>query len=276
MGNSVRRRLGAIVAVAVLVSLLVVPPASANSLAAPSAAPSGAAAYVGSAGYGYPTYIVRRGDNLTVIAWRNGTTVWALMQCNNIRNPNRIYAGQVLRICGVAVHPPLPPYHPPAHRPPPPPPQPCPYYGTQPYYGCPPPAPEPALPPFPPVLYGNWHAQFYNNTDLSGSPVVERNDGAIAFNWNWGSPAPGVNATHFSARWTGTFWLAGGRYAATTRSDDGVRVWIDGVIVIDGWMVQAATDNVQWVQLGGGNHDIRVEYFQATERNLVYFSLVNR
>jgi LysM repeat protein len=261
----------------------VVPAASANSAAAPSAAPSGTA-YVGSPSYGgYPTYVVRRGDNLTKIAWRYGTTVWALMQCNNIRNPDRIYAGQVLRICGVAHYPPPPPYRPPAPKPPPPPPPPPPHpcqYHNGPSYpdysDCQAPPLYQPLPPFPPVLYGNWHAQFFNNTGLSGSPVVERTDPAIAFDWGWGSPAPGVNAINFSARWTGTFWLNGGRYAATTRSDDGVRVWIDGQIVIDNWTVHAPVDNVQYVQLGGGNHDIRVEYFQATERDMIFFSLVNR
>lgn len=45
-------------------------------------------------------YTVQRGDTLTRIARRCGTTVVALTQANNIRNANRIYAGQVLTIPG--------------------------------------------------------------------------------------------------------------------------------------------------------------------------------
>lgn len=44
------------------------------------------------------TYRIRFGDTLGGIARRYGTTVSALAQLNGIRNPNRIYAGQFIRI----------------------------------------------------------------------------------------------------------------------------------------------------------------------------------
>lgn len=43
-------------------------------------------------------YTVRRGDTLSEIALRFGTTVSSLQRLNNIENPNLIYAGQTLRI----------------------------------------------------------------------------------------------------------------------------------------------------------------------------------
>ena len=43
-------------------------------------------------------YVVKRGDTLTQIARRYGTTVNRLAQINNIKNANKIYAGQVLLI----------------------------------------------------------------------------------------------------------------------------------------------------------------------------------
>jgi LysM repeat protein len=43
-------------------------------------------------------YIVQRGDTLSAIAWRFGTTVWAITQANGIWNPNLIYVGQRLLI----------------------------------------------------------------------------------------------------------------------------------------------------------------------------------
>ena len=46
------------------------------------------------------TYVVQPGDNLTRIAARFNTTVQAIVQANNIVNPNLIFVGQVLVIPG--------------------------------------------------------------------------------------------------------------------------------------------------------------------------------
>ena len=49
---------------------------------------------------GSATYTVRPGDTLWAIARRFGTTVEALVQANDIPDPNLIYPGQVLTIPG--------------------------------------------------------------------------------------------------------------------------------------------------------------------------------
>lgn len=51
----------------------------------------------GSTGAG-ETYIVKRGDTLFIIAQRYGTTVAALVQANNLSNPDRLSVGQQLII----------------------------------------------------------------------------------------------------------------------------------------------------------------------------------
>jgi putative chitinase len=43
-------------------------------------------------------YTVQPGDTLSGIAWRFGTTVWALTQLNGIWNPHLIYVGQTLYV----------------------------------------------------------------------------------------------------------------------------------------------------------------------------------
>jgi LysM repeat protein len=45
-------------------------------------------------------HVVRRGENLTRIAMRYGTTVNAIMKANGLRNRNYVYVGQRLRIPG--------------------------------------------------------------------------------------------------------------------------------------------------------------------------------
>lgn len=70
--------------------------------------PGGPAAAAGSAQAGRPTagkagsktYVVRRGDNLALIAKRTGVPQRQLMAINSLDNPNRIYPGQRLRLAG--------------------------------------------------------------------------------------------------------------------------------------------------------------------------------
>ena len=83
---------------------------------------------------------------------------------------------------------------------------------------------------------------YFNNVALSGVPALERVE-KVAFTWS-GSPGAGVTADQFSVRWTG-FVEAGstGNYLFQTRSNDGVRLWIDGELVIDNWNAHATTDD---------------------------------
>ncbi|TWK39685.1 hypothetical protein CHCC20347_4441 [Bacillus paralicheniformis] len=46
------------------------------------------------------TYTVKKGDTLSEIAQKYGTTVKALQSLNNIKDPNKIYVGQKLKISG--------------------------------------------------------------------------------------------------------------------------------------------------------------------------------
>jgi lipoprotein-anchoring transpeptidase ErfK/SrfK len=53
-------------------------------------------------------YTVRSGDTLASIAYRHGTTAWAIAQANGLSNPNYIYVGQRLRIPGSGASSPAP------------------------------------------------------------------------------------------------------------------------------------------------------------------------
>lgn len=81
--------------------------------------------------------------------------------------------------------------------------------------------------------------EYFNNTELSGAPVLTRRE-AVAFDWDVGSPDAGiVNTDQFSARWSGHLSVpATGAYVFRVVSDNGVRLTINGVRVIDHWLVQ--------------------------------------
>ncbi len=109
---------------------------------------------------------------------------------------------------------------------------------------------------------GKFCTAFYNNRDLSGAVADYRYDPTINFDWGTNAPQSNVNADSFSARWQGKFDFAEGEYTFTARSDDGVRVWVDGVNIIDAWKTQSPTTYTKRLFLTGGLHAIKVEYYE--------------
>lgn len=106
-------------------------------------------------------------------------------------------------------------------------------------------------------------AEYYDNSNLT-SLVTTRADGAIDFDWGSGSPAAGVGADTFSARWTGTVVPQYTQtYTFYTVSDDGVRLWVNGNLVINNWTDHPPTENAANVALvAGQSYSIRLEYYE--------------
>ncbi|MGQ9794372.1 MAG: PKD domain-containing protein [Anaerolineae bacterium] len=145
---------------------------------------------------------------------------------------------------------------------------------------APPPPPQQPTPPLPlptvvppppptPSIITDWRGEYFNNPALSGSPVLVRNDPAINFDWGAGSPAPNVSPDRFSVRWTRTIGFPTGTYRFYVRVDDGVRLWIDGNLVIDQWRESAPALYAADVTLSEGPHHLRVEYFEWTGNALI-------
>lgn len=202
--------------------------------------PGGEPAPQPSAGFWYR---VTYGDTLSGIAWRYGTTTWAIMAANNLTSANRILVGQKLWIPGG--------YAPPS-------------------YPGPGPAPTPTPTPSPTTTGGPWTALYYNNKDLSGSPVETRVDGKIHFDWGAGSPGNAVNSDGFSALWTAINSFETGAYRFTTTTDDGVRLYVDGVLVVDDWSVHPATEKSGEIALTGGSHTVQIRYFEEGGMASIY------
>ena len=107
-----------------------------------------------------------------------------------------------------------------------------------------------------------WQAEFWNNETLNGLPVLARNDTTIDFEWQDGAPATGVNADHFSARWTRQVnFSPGGSYQFRVRRDDGARLWIDGNQVFNAWQY-GREEHIFTMTLGAGYHDLRFEMYE--------------
>ena len=72
-------------------------------------------------------------------------------------------------------------------------------------------------------------------------------------------------AEHFSVRWTGKLTAPhDDEFTIFTRSDDGVRLWLDGKQVIDDWRGHPPEHNEAKIKLAKGQSvEIKLEYFQG-------------
>jgi hypothetical protein len=77
--------------------------------------------------------------------------------------------------------------------------------------------------------------EYFNNKDLT-SLALTRTDATVAFDWKTSSPAGSISPTDFSARWTGQVQPQFTQnYTFFTQADDGVRLWVNGQLLINRW-----------------------------------------
>lgn len=114
------------------------------------------------------------------------------------------------------------------------------------------------------VSDSSWSASYYNNTDLTGIPAIVRSDSDVYFNWQTGSPAPEVNADRFSVRWKREMQLEAGNYHFYLQVDDGARLKINGVTVIDVWSFDSNQSISTTYTSFGETVTLEIEYFENT------------
>jgi len=120
--------------------------------------------------------------------------------------------------------------------------------------------------------YTPWYAEYYGNRDLVGPSVLARNEAGIGYDWGYGSPGGAVPVDNFSARWTTQLSFAAGDYIFTTTTDDGVRLYVDGTLVIDYWHSTTPHTESATVSLSEGAHTLRMEYFDSGAIALAYLN----
>jgi hypothetical protein len=104
-----------------------------------------------------------------------------------------------------------------------------------------------------------------NNGTHFVTPVRGRLDATVNFDWASASPASGVSVDNFSVRWTGRVQApVTGNYTFTTTADDGVRLWVNGQLLIDNWSDQAATTRTSApvALVASALYDVKLEYFE--------------
>jgi len=115
----------------------------------------------------------------------------------------------------------------------------------------------------------DWNTKFFSWTDTARvfeTPLSAADPGASPrglprLDFEWYRPTlAGVPLAHWSLDASGTVTLAPGTYTLRTISDDAIRVWVDGLLVIDHWTPHESM--VDAAPLTGGRHELRVAYYQ--------------
>jgi beta-glucosidase len=108
-------------------------------------------------------------------------------------------------------------------------------------------------------------AEYFNNVNLSGKPVITRIEKSLDYSWDNTSPSPKIGINNFSIRFSG--FIKPDKNAECTLytlSDDGIRVYIDDKLVIDNWNNHGPMYDIYNLSLQAGKErKIVVEYFQS-------------
>ncbi len=113
---------------------------------------------------------------------------------------------------------------------------------------------------------GGLRGDYYDTNYFVGTPLV-RLDPTVDFNWAGGAPDASMGAETFTVRWTG--WVMPEfteDYMFYTNTDDGVRLWVNGVLLVDKWILQSATEhNGSTIELIAGNkYPVTMEFYENT------------
>lgn len=122
----------------------------------------------------------------------------------------------------------------------------------------------------PPVMNaGNGLVGSYFNGINFDHKVLTRIDSKVDFVWGDSAPDPRVDHDRFSVRWTG--WVqprVSGEHTFYISSDDGARLWVNGVLVLEDWNGHGAPSTplpgtVKLVLRAGEKYTIRLDYFDG-------------
>lgn len=111
---------------------------------------------------------------------------------------------------------------------------------------------------------------YYRNQTLTGAVVTHPAE-AVNFDWGDGAPDAAIGADDFSARWTGQIMARHtGATTFRTLSDDGVRLWVDGQLVVDNWGDHQVVEDAGAVKLVAGHlYDIKLEFRDNLEKAVI-------
>ena len=119
----------------------------------------------------------------------------------------------------------------------------------------------PQVVPVTPVPADAWLGRYFPNPWFMGTPVLERTDRVIDFNWRRGAPVPGMPSTGYSVCWTGNWCFPRTcRYRFLLVLKGSARLTVDGRLLIDRWDSPPPAEYAAEIDLAAGSHVLQVDY----------------
>jgi hypothetical protein len=116
--------------------------------------------------------------------------------------------------------------------------------------------------------------EYFDAPDFTNRILVRR-DPSINFAWGTGAPVPTIEPESFSIRWTGRVFVpVSGTYTFIRESDDGVRLWVNGQLLIDAWTAKTSTSQATIPLEAGRLYDVTLEYFENNNAATVKLSWI--
>lgn len=107
-------------------------------------------------------------------------------------------------------------------------------------------------------------AEYYDNMDLKGSPVLSRIDAQPSLGWIFRSSIPNVPFEGFSVRWTGVLVAPeSGKYYVAMESFHGHRLYLNDKLITENWSDEyGSRDKAVAVELEKGKPvSLRIEFY---------------
>ena len=107
----------------------------------------------------------------------------------------------------------------------------------------------------------------FTNLNFTRLPTLTRTDAVVNFNWSGAGPAPAIGQTNFAVRWSGSLQPQYGEtYTLTTIADDGVRLWVNGQLLLSAWRTNTTpqTNSASLTLKAQELYNIQLDYFQNT------------
>jgi beta-glucosidase len=107
-------------------------------------------------------------------------------------------------------------------------------------------------------------AEYFDNIELKGMPVVVKRVSQVDFMWTLSSPDPLIVDDFYSARWTGKIKSPKtGTFKIGLEGNDGFRLYVDNKLLIDNWTKRSYSSELRDFYFEKEkSYDIRVEFFE--------------
>ena len=125
--------------------------------------------------------------------------------------------------------------------------------------------------PVPAAAGGGFRGEYFAGREFRGTPRIQV-DPELDFRWPAGEgPIPGAGDV-YCIRWSGRIRpLRSGTHTFRTRNDDGVRMRVNGKLVVDDWNARlVVAENRGSIELEAGRlYELTLEYFNSGDLGLL-------